>query len=145
MLGYLVLFGAVFLQAGREAQPAINLPFRVIVNSANSAPSMSRQDLSAIFTKRLRRWPDGTEAMPADLAPFSKTRQQFSRSIHGKSVAYVIRYWHRLIFSGRGVPPPDFSSEASLVDYVKANPGAVGYVAALTTLDEGVRELPITP
>lgn len=143
MLGYLVI--ALVLQTGREAQPALTLPFRVIINRANPARSISRQDLSAIFTRRVRRWPNGTQVLPADLAPGSRVRQRFSRAIHGKSVAYVIRYWHRLIFSGRGVPPPDFSSEKALIEYVKENPGAIGYVDILAPLDEGVREIAVTP
>ena len=52
-------------------------------------------------------------------------------------------YWQKMIFSGREVPPPEKTSSAEVVAYVRANRGAIGYVAADAALGAGVRVLKI--
>ena len=42
----------------------------------------------------------------------------------------VANYWQRQIFSGRGTPPPIKESDAEVIAFVAANPGAIGYVSA---------------
>ena len=118
-----------------------DLPFQVIVHRSNPATSITRAELSAIYLKRLRSWPRDKEIVPVDQPAKSRLREQFSRSIHGKSVAYVTRYWQRLIFAGRGVPPHE---TATVIDFVKANPGAIGYVERGTPLDDGVKAITVT-
>ena len=71
------------------------------------------------------------------------TRELFSRSIHGKSVAYVTRYWHRLIFAGRDIPPRQVDSNAAVIDFVKANHGAIGYVDTGTPLVSDVKVIAV--
>lgn len=90
--------------------------------------SLSRAELSALFMRRTRSWPDGTEVRPVEPPARSRVREQFSRAIHGKSVAYVTRYWHRLIFAGRAVPPGELSSDAAVIDFVRSHRGAIGYI-----------------
>ena len=56
-------------------------------------------------------------------------RGSFSKAIHGKSVSAVKAYWQQRVFSGRDVPPLEKDSDASVVNYVRNNPGAIGYVS----------------
>jgi ABC-type phosphate transport system substrate-binding protein len=140
MLAELVVLVAVVLQAGRDrAVPIPDLPFRVVVNSSNSVSSLSRRELSDIFMKRLTRWPDRSEILAVDQPGNSRIRDRFSRAIHGKSVLFVTRYWHRLIFSGRGIPPVEMGSSAAALEFVRANRGAIGYLDEDTPLDAGVK------
>src|SRR5688572_6190204 len=115
MLGYALLLSTLFLQTGPQPSPAPAPAFRVIVNAANPLDSVSREMLSQLFMRRLRRWPGGLEALPVDQPASARVRERFSRNVHGKSVAYVIRYWHRLIFSGRGIPPMEVPNDASAI------------------------------
>lgn len=143
MLGYALLLSTLFLQTGPQPQPATAPAFRVIVNAANPVDSISRATLSQMFTRRLRRWPGGLDALPVDQPASARVRELFSRSVHGKSVAYVVRYWHRLIFSGRGIPPMEVPNDAAAIEWVKANPGAVAYVSADSILPPEVKELTV--
>jgi ABC-type phosphate transport system substrate-binding protein len=118
-------------------------PFRVIVHESNRQNSISRQEVSAIFMKRMRSWPAGGEILPAE--PRTPLREQFARQVHGKSLAYVTRYWQRLIFAGRGIPPAQFPSEEDVVAYVASNPGAIGYIGAATAEPDGVRVITVRP
>ena len=145
MLPYALLLSTVLLQAGPQPQPAPVPAFRVIVEASNPVEAVSRQTLSNMFTRRLRRWPDGSEIHPVDQTANTRIRERFSRAIHGKSVAYVVRYWHRLIFSGRGIPPLEVTNDAAVIEYVQADRGAVGYVRLDVPLPADVKELAVTP
>jgi ABC-type phosphate transport system substrate-binding protein len=59
----------------------------------------------------------------------SLTRANFSKSIHGKPVSSIKAYWQQRIFTGRGVPPVEKDNDREVLNYVKANPGAIGYVS----------------
>lgn len=128
-----------------SAAVAEELPFRVVVHASNPVVSVTRAELSAIYMKRRRSWPDGTEIVPIDRPPTSRLRERFSRDVHGKSVAYVTRYWQRLIFSGRAVPPREVRSEAAVLELVRRNAEAVGYVDARTPLGDGVKAIAVRP
>jgi ABC-type phosphate transport system substrate-binding protein len=102
--------------------------FKVIVNTANSSTKISKSDLNALFLKKMAKWSDGTPSAPINQSKKSPVRDIFTTTVHGKSVAAIDSYWQQQIFSGRDVPPPEKSSDAEVVAYVKANSGAVGYV-----------------
>ena len=118
--------------------------FVVVVNASNPATSISKGDLSKLFTKKARSWPSGTAAMPVDLAAGNPVRDAFTEKVHGKSTRAIGSYWQQQIFSGREVPPPERKSDDEVLDYVRSNPGAVGYVASGTRLGSGVKSLTIT-
>lgn len=124
---------------------AEELPFRVVVHASNPVVSVTRAELSAIYMKRTRSWPDGTEILPINQPAASRLRERFSRAVHGKSVAYATRYWQRLIFSGRAVPPRELQSDAAVLELVRANAEAVGYVDARTPLNDGVKAIVVRP
>src|SRR5215212_2324784 len=113
MVSELALVVTILLSAADLVQPRVDVPFQVIVHRSNAISSLSRAELSGIFMRRTRSWPDRVEVRPVEPPARSRVREQFSRTIHGKSVAYVTRYWHRVIFAGRGVPPEELGSDAA--------------------------------
>lgn len=136
---------AVVTLVAADIRPAAAEPFRVIVHRDNPAVSISRAELSAMFMKRSRRWKHGSDVVPVDQKTTSKVREEFSRRVHDHSVAFVIRYWHRVVFSGRGVPPQIAGSDAEVMTFVAANRGGVGYVSPDAALPAGVRVLRVAP
>jgi len=138
---------ALLLLAGATASGACaeELPFRVVVHPSNPVVSLTRAELSAIYLKRTRSWPDGREITPLARLSTSRVREQFSRIVHGKSVAYVTRYWHRLLFSGRAVPPREVRSDAAVLAIVRRNADAVGYIDANTPTGDGVKVIAVRP
>jgi ABC-type phosphate transport system substrate-binding protein len=109
---------------------------QVIVNPANPLTSVEKADVSKIFLKKLSRWPNGQPTQPVDLPESSGTRAQFCSQIVGKSVAAVSAYWQQQIFAGKELPPMTKASEAEVIAFVKANPNAIGYVAAPSVTHE---------
>jgi ABC-type phosphate transport system substrate-binding protein len=126
--------------ATRADQPA----FVVVVHRANPAEALPREQVARLFLRKVKRWPDGAEAEPVDLAPNAPARAAFTRAVLGKSVATVRAYWQQRIFSGAEVPPPEKMAEAEVLEYVRTHPAAVTYVSGGATLPSGVRALTVT-
>lgn len=103
--------------------------FRVIVHANNPVTTLSRSDLSKLFLKTKLEWPHGAPAIPVDLQADSEIRNVFTREVHDRSIRAVDWYWRRQMFSGGGQPPGQVLSEQQMVQYIGANPGAVGYVS----------------
>ena len=145
LIGVLVMLAAFPALAGEEASRIEGASFNVVVHRNNPIESITRAELSAIYMKRTRSWRDGHEVLPVDQPMGSPVRERFSRSIHGKSVAYVTRYWQRLIFSGRGIPPRQLEDDAAVLELVRHSRDAIGYIARDTPPGDGVKVLPVTP
>ena len=94
------------------------------------------------FLKKRTRWDDDHEIQPVDQGQSSGVRDKFSHDILGRDIASVRRYWAQLVFSGRGVPPPELSSDADVVKYVAAHGDAIGYVSGAIDL-AGVKAVEI--
>ena len=120
------------------AEPA---DFKVVVNGANTMTEIDVGNLSRIYLKQTVSWPDGSETFPVDMGPDTELRKEFSKAVHGRDAAAIKSYWQRQIFSGKGTPPMEFSSEEDLLFFVSEMPGAIGYVSDSTPLTSGVKEL----
>lgn len=123
------------------AAPAAAEDFKVVVHPDNPATEVAVGQLSRLFLKKTLRWEDGTAAQPVE--PTSvRLRERFALAVHDKSLNAVKAYWNQIIFSGRDVPPLEKAGDGEVLAYVRANRGAVGYVApgADTT---GVKVLPV--
>jgi ABC-type phosphate transport system substrate-binding protein len=103
--------------------------FKVIVNSDSDVTSLSKKQVSRIFLKKVMTWENDLKVKPVDLSSKANARGNFSKMIHGKSVTAVKAYWQQRVFSGRDVPPPERESDASVLSFVRNNPGAIGYVS----------------
>jgi ABC-type phosphate transport system substrate-binding protein len=117
--------------------------YKVVVNSANPVASLDRREVSALFLRRASQWHDGTPVLPVD-GPDSPARESFSKDVHGRKTSAVRSHWLQVIFSGRGLPPPEKASDKDVIAYVKAQPGAIGYVSASTATHD-VKVLTVEP
>lgn len=115
----------------------------VVVNSGNPVASLDRRAVSALFLRRVSQWDGGALVLPVD-GPNSPTREVFSKEVHGKKAAAVRSHWLQVIFAGRGVPPPEKASDQEVIDYVKAHPGAIGYVSSSVPIT-AVKVLKVQP
>ena len=143
MLCELGLVAAILLTAADVRPAASELPFHVIVNRSNAVSSLSKAEVSAIFMRRTRSWKGGAEIVPVQPPPTAALRREFTRAIHGTTVAFVTRYWQRLIFAGRSIPPLELPDDDDVIAFVRKTPGAIGYVQRLP--DDDVKTIAVTP
>jgi ABC-type phosphate transport system substrate-binding protein len=139
-----ILTIAFCLAALVGAAPASAQQYRVIVNSANPTSTLSKDDLARVYLKKMSSWKHGTSVTVVDLGPKSAVRAQFSMTVLGRDVPTMKNYWQQSLFSGRGVPPIEQPSEAQVVAFVAANPGAIGYVSSDAQLPESVKTIAVT-
>jgi len=114
----------------------------VIVNPANKVAAVSKSELSRFFLRTATTWPGGEGCKPVDLPKANPVRGAFSKEVLGRTMAALDQFWTQSIFSGRGVPPPERKSDREVVEFVRDNPGAVGYVSSGAGL-EGVKKLTV--
>jgi ABC-type phosphate transport system substrate-binding protein len=118
--------------------------YKIIVNDSNPINSISKKDLAKIFLKKLTKWDNGSTILPVDQVETATVREAFSKDVLKKTIAATKAYWQEQIFSGRGVPPPEKASDKEVIDYVKANPGAIGYVSQNATIpSSGVKVIEV--
>jgi ABC-type phosphate transport system substrate-binding protein len=140
-IGIVLLFVSLLVTAASTG--AEDGAYKVIVNAANPTAQMSRLKLGEIFLKKAPRWADGVPIAPMEPSGKSAVRQRFTMETYGKPVIAISAYWQQMIFSGKGVPPPERSNDADIVAFVRDTSGGIGYVAAGTDVS-GVKVVVIT-
>lgn len=114
----------------------------VVVSSQNPIETLSRAQITDIYLGRMNRFPNGKPVKPIDLSESSPLRSEFYSRYLGRSPSQIKAHWSRLIFTGRGQPPPTVASSAVMAELVAENPEAIGYLY-LDFLNERLRVVSI--
>lgn len=137
----LVLALLAFTSFAQDAEPG----YVLVIHAENDSPALGRSLVSKMFLKKVKRWPDSDlRVVPIDQGEKSPVREAFTKDVHGKRVSAIKTFWQRMIFSGRDVPPEELADDGSVLAFVAANPGAIGYVASDADLGDGVKVLSLT-
>jgi hypothetical protein len=108
---------------------------QIIVNPSESGATIDRTLLRAMFTMRLRQWPDGAAVHVFVLPDHDEATALFCREQLG-TYPYVMRStWDRMVFTGTGLAPTVVGSEQEMRERVRSTPGAIGYVRSGSTSD----------
>ena len=122
---------------GGDAAHADPPTYLVIVHPSNKTTKLEKKTIADTFLKKRTRWSDaGKTILPVDQTKKSAIRKRFSEEVLGRNLSAVRTYWNQLVFSGRGVPPPEVDSDDDVVAYVLKHPGAIGYVAATANVKD---------
>jgi ABC-type phosphate transport system substrate-binding protein len=113
-----------------SASAAIPRPYKLIVHPKNATRSLPRRFVAEAFLKKISEWPDGEAIAPVDLSSDSSVRRAFVEEVFERTTPAIRSYWQQMIFSGRGVPPPELESDDAVIRYVTHHRGAIGYVSA---------------
>jgi hypothetical protein len=105
-----------------------NADFYLVVPASNPQRSMTQKEALDLFMGRSRAFANGDFALVFDLPRDSQTRAAFYQLLTGMNQAQVNSYWARLMFSGQSMPPQPLPDEAAMVNIVKRNPSAIGWL-----------------
>lgn len=123
------LLAALLLMASASAIPQNSaLAVEVIVSPSLANVTLDRSFLRAVFTMRVREWPDGTPIRVFVLPDDNPLSDQFYREQLGMYSYVLRRAWDRMVFTGTGFAPTVVRSEAEMIERVRATPGAIGFV-----------------
>jgi len=102
-------------------------PVEVIANTVTPVRDLSRATLRAIFSMRLRQWPDGTAITVFVLPDRNETHRAFCTQLL-RVYPYVLRdTWDRQVFTGTGQAPIQVASQQELERMVGLVRGSIGY------------------
>ncbi len=106
----------------------------VVANKANSA-TINDSDISRLFLGKLKQYANGTKVEPINQKMGSVIRNEFESKVLKKSASQIKAYWSKRVFSGKGKPPKEVTSDQEVLAIVSANAGAIGYVDAANVND----------
>ncbi len=106
----------------------------VVANREVQISQISAADLRDIFTGVKSQFRDGSHAVPVTLKG-GPTHEVFLQHHIGESPDAFRTAWRKAVFTGQGAMLRAFDSEAALLEYVAATPGAIGYVSKLPAQD----------
>jgi hypothetical protein len=122
-----------------ESQPEIYLAMSS--NVELNAPS--QKEIAAIFLGQKRQWSDGTRVKIALLESTGEQRR-FLQAVADRSPSQYWAHWRNIVFSGRGIMPKIFSSEADILKYIAEEDGVIGQITNTSmALCEGTATLTI--
>lgn len=110
----------------------------VITNKNCSLEYMQREQIVDLYMGRTIYLPDQSLAIRIDLPPDSPIRKNFYRKLVNKSVTQVNAYWARLLFTGRSTPPQVLDSPEHVINAIRQNKNAIGYINE-ADLDDSVK------
>jgi len=113
---------------------------QVIVNSDNEITELPKSTLKAIFSMRLRTWPDGTPVTVFIQNPDNKIHQEFCLAKLDVFPYQIQRTWDVLVYSGMGQSPFEVKNEIEMKQKVGQIKGAIGYISKLGEV-ENVRSI----
>lgn len=108
----------------QDAGPVVD----VVVSPSLSKTKLDRDLLRAVFTMRVREWPDGSPIRVFVLPDDHPLSDQFYRERLGMYSYVLRRAWDRMVFTGTGFAPTVVRSEQEMIERVRSTPGAIGFM-----------------
>lgn len=105
----------------------------IIVNRDSPLQTVTPREVSDLYLGRTRSIGHGdkttlSSASIYEQAVDSPLRETFFRCLNGMTVKQLNAYWARLRFSGEVLPPPALPDSRAVVEAVKSDRNAIGYV-----------------
>lgn len=117
---------------------AVKADVVAVVSAKNPITALDKSQVADIFLGKASRFPNGVQAMPIDQAEGLAVRDEFYGKVVGKTAAQIKAYWSKIIFTGRGQPPPSVSNDIDMKKRISENPAAIGYIDR-SLVDDSVR------
>jgi len=117
---------------------AVKADVVAVVSAKNPITALDKNQLADIFLGKASRFPNGVQAMPIDQPEGLMVRDEFYGKVVGKTASQLKAYWAKIIFTGRGQPPPRVPNSIELKKRISNDPAAIGYLDR-SLVDESVR------
>jgi ABC-type phosphate transport system substrate-binding protein len=142
------MYWLLILAGALTTTPTVNTAtdataFRLIVNQGNETNTIRQTDVARIFLKRKREWSGGQPIRPIDQSASSRVRSDFSREMLDMSLGEVRNHWMKVLLSGRDVPPIVRESDQQVLEFVRTEPGAIGYISRDVEVPAGVKTVAV--
>lgn len=119
-----MLLATSSVASSQDAAPAVD----VVVSPSLTKVKLDRDLLRAVFTMRVREWPDGSPVRVFVLPDDDPLSDVFYRERLGMYSYVLRRAWDRMVFTGTGFAPTVVRSEQEMLERVRSTPGAIGFM-----------------
>ena len=130
----LILIPLLFLMLTAFAPASTDIA--IIVNKENTVDELSLGEAKLYWLRKIKkRWPGiNKNIKPADRKTLCSEQDTFYGSVLGMSAGDVETYFTQKQYENAEKPQDKFPSDASIIDFVASEPGAIGFVnlASLT-------------
>lgn len=113
----------------------------VVVHAGSRVTSLTAKEVLELYMGRTRAFPNGDFALLFDMPRNSAVRADFYLALTGMNQAQINSYWSRLMFTGQTLPPQTLPDDAAMVDIVRRNPSALGYLGHAPAEGSGLRSV----
>ena len=117
---------------------AAHAELAVVVAPSVNVDSITLEQLERLYLDKSVSGLSGTSLTPVDHKQGSPQRQEFAQKAMGKTERQLASYWSRVMFSGKGQPPRQYSNDAEVIEQVTSDPGKIGYIDA-ESVTEGIK------
>ena len=99
----------------------------IVTRAGGPIVELDHAELSRLALGQQKTLDDGTPVRFADLAP-GPVRERFYRQVAQRNPAQMRAYWSRIVFTGRGSPPPAARSGQQLREWLARDASLIGYL-----------------
>ncbi len=99
----------------------------VVCNESVTADKLTKDNIQEMFMGRKTRWNDGQKIVLSTLKE-GPAHEAFLNEYVESTPQQFLTHWKKQVYTGRGKMPMSFNTTQELIDFVKKNPGAIGYV-----------------
>lgn len=117
--GTLLLAATVFLATAHGGE--------VVVIANGNVPKLDLSTVQKIFSGKFISV-SGVSVRPVGVKAGSEVRDRFLRDYLNQDEEKFTAYWTVRRYIGMGAPPVELGSAEDVISYVRATPGAVGYI-----------------
>lgn len=103
-------------------------------------PALSEDTLQKVYLGKVVEV-NGRPVIPVNLTKGNSLRKAFMETFLTQDDDKFIAYWTVRRYIGKGTPPVEFATIEQQLEFVRATPGAVGYVDESADIKQGLRTL----
>lgn len=107
-------------------------PIIVVANTQDKTITLSRHEVRNLFMGGALGHDFKAVALPLE----NHTRILFNTKVVGLTESRIQSYWAQMRFTGRKKAPQEVNNEQLMLEYLKNNAGAVGYLPAGISIPE---------
>lgn len=103
----------------------------VFITNETAPATVTKDDVKNILLGTKTKWDSGTlikVAVLAEGAIYDTVIQQYAE----RTPDQFERFWKKQVFTGKGIAPESFKTDAEVLAYVAKTPGAIGFIGSDT-------------
>jgi ABC-type phosphate transport system substrate-binding protein len=129
---------ALLLGLGAIA-PAVPAASLMVVANVDT-PALDEDTLQKVYLGKVVEV-DGHPVIPVNLTKGNVLRDAFMQQYLARDDEKFVAYWTVRRYIGQGTPPREIRTVEEQLEFVRATPGAIGYVDASVGIRQGLRTL----